>query len=345
MLTFNEQFNIIDTRKNEYKSKKQTYKYFNTFNEPFTCSDVYRFTKQYINHLTSIFSNTCKNISVFTTQNNGIKHQIFYLSTDELDNTIKKEKFTEDIDINPPFDIYIQVETINIPIRFTLNTPRKVLRPTFKIKREYRPRTYDGTVEKRLYFYTKRIESGDQTNEEVYNLCIPYLTNFQCLYKKDRIDGDQITKSCYEISLLSESDNKAIYYCEINTEGDYLDEVKIYERLNPRIRKPYKIQLIIYLIYNPLQQHDMEYDTQTEIEELELRLHNLNRDLEAYRNRSNETNKCIKSDTCCICLTSPSNIIFTDCGHMCICDSCNENIIELKCPLCRTLITQPRLII
>ena len=345
MSTFSQHFNLLDTRNNKYKSKKQTYKYFNTFNEPYTYSDVYRFTKEYINQLTSIFSNTCKTISVFTTQNDGIKHQIYYLSTDELDNTIKKEKFSDETEITPPFDIYIQVETISIPIRFTLNTPKKVLRPTFKIKREYRPRTYDGTVEKRLYFYTKRIESGDQTNEEVYNLCIPYLTNFQCLYKKDRIDGDQITKSCYEISLLSESDNKAIYYCEINTEGDYLDEVKIYERLNPRIRKPYKIQLTIYLIYNPLQQHDMEYDTQTEIEDLELRLHNLRCDLEAYQNRRNETNKCIKSDTCCICLTNPSNIIFTDCGHICICNLCNKNIVELKCPLCRTLITQPRLII
>ena len=65
MFTFNQQFELVDTQNNDYKSKKQTYKYFNTFNEPFTCSDVYRFTKQYINHLTSIFSNTCKTISVF----------------------------------------------------------------------------------------------------------------------------------------------------------------------------------------------------------------------------------------------------------------------------------------
>ena len=345
MITFEEQFNIIDNQKNDYKSQKQTYKYFDTFNEPFTCSEIYRFTKKFINHLTSIFYNTCKTISVFTTQSDGIKHQIFYLATDELDNTIKKEKFTEDININPPFDIYVQVETINIPIRFTLQTLKKVLRPTFKIKREYRPRTYDGTVEKRLYFYTKRIESGEQTKEEVYNLCLPYLTNFQCLYKKDTIEDKVITKSCYEISLLSGNNNEALYYCEIDTEGDYLDEVKIYERLNPVIRKPYKIQLTIYLIYNPQHQPEMEYDTQTEIEELELRLHNLKCNLEAYQNRANTTNKCTKEETCCICLSNPSNVIFTDCGHICICVSCNKNIIELKCPLCRTLVTQPRLII
>ena len=81
------------------------------------------------------------------------------------------------------------------------------------------------------------------------------------------------------------------------------------------------------------------------MEELQLRLENLSNELEAYQNRASETNKCIKADTCCICLTNPTNIILTDCGHQCICDLCNKNIVELKCPLCRTLITQPRLII
>ena len=347
MLTFNEQFNIIDTHKNEYKSQKQTYKSFRPFKDSRSCSEVYKFVKQYINHLTNILTNTCKTISVFTCQSNGVRQQIFYLSTDDLSNTIKKEKFTEDILLISPFDIYFQVETINIPLRFTANTPQKILRPTFKIKREYRPRTYDGTVEKRLYFYTKRIESGDQTKEEVYNLCIPYLTNFQCLYKKDRIDGDQITKSCYEISiLLNNNENEAIYYSEIDTEGDYLYEAKIYENLTEtRIRLPYKIQLTIYLIYDPRHQQEIELDTQTEIEELELRLTNLKNDLVAYQNKAKTTNKCTREETCCICLTNPSNIIFTDCRHICICELCNKNIIELKCPLCRTLITQPRLII
>ena len=333
MLTFNEQFNIIDTQKNEFKSQKHTYKGFSQFKEPFTCVQLYHYFKKHINHLTNIYSNTCKTISLYAIQNNGIKHKIFYLSTDELDNTIKKEKFTDDITVISPFDIYFQIVTINIPIQFTYNTAKSVLRPTFKIKREYTPTTHDGTTEKRLYFYTKSIESGEQTKEEVYNLCIPYLTNFQCLYKKDTIDGEQITKSCYEISLSNKIENKAIYYCEIDTEGDYLDEVKIYERLNPRIRKPYKIQLTIYLIYDPSHQQGMEYDTQTEIEELELRLTNLKHDLEAYQNKAKTTNKCTKEETCCICLTNPSNIIFTDCGHICICENCNKNI-DLKCPLC-----------
>ena len=154
-----------------------------------------------------------------------------------------------------------------------------------------------------------------------------------------------ITKSCYEISLKHKNENTSIYYCEINNDGDYLYERKIYEQLNATIEKPYKVQLTIYLIYDPAYQQEMELDAQTEIEELELRLSNLKNELESYQNKAKTTNKCKKEETCCICLSNPSNVIFTDCGHICICENCNKSIIELKCPLCRTIITQPRLII
>ena len=348
MLTFGQQFNIIDTQNNEYKSQKRIYKYFRTFNEPFTCYEVYDFIKQNINYVINTIFNTCKTINVFAFQLNGVKHQIYYLSTDELGNTVKKEKYKENKDINPPFDIYIQVETINFPLKFTYNTPERALRPVFKFKREYIPRRYDGSTEKRLTFYTKRIECcNTQTKEGVYNLCIPFLTNFQTLYKNSTLNSNQITKSCYEISILTnDRENEALYYCELDSDGDYISEVKIYESLNePRILRPYKIELTIYLIYDPSESQEDELDTQSEIEELEERLTNLQSNLELYQNKARTTNKCTREETCCICLTNPSNVILTDCGHICVCELCNKNIIDLKCPLCRTLITQPRLII
>ena len=49
--------------------------------------------------------------------------------------------------------------------------------------------------------------------------------------------------------------------------------------------------------------------------------------------------KHIKSDECVICLSKPPNILFCQCGHLCVCEKC-ENILEkergrVKCPLCR----------
>ena len=103
MLLLEKQFNVLTKINNEFKSKKQVYKSFKPFTTEFSYSDVYSFTKQYINELINIYSNTCKTISLYVIQNeDNIKHQIYYLSTDELNNKIKKEKFTRDIDIFPP---------------------------------------------------------------------------------------------------------------------------------------------------------------------------------------------------------------------------------------------------
>ena len=49
--------------------------------------------------------------------------------------------------------------------------------------------------------------------------------------------------------------------------------------------------------------------------------------------------KEIKSDQCVICLSNPPNVLFCQCGHLCICKEC-EDILKTKkgrgkCPLCR----------
>ena len=51
------------------------------------------------------------------------------------------------------------------------------------------------------------------------------------------------------------------------------------------------------------------------------------------------SNKKFKSNECIICLSNPPNVLFCHCGHICVCNEC-ENISEtesgnVKCPLCR----------
>ena len=51
--------------------------------------------------------------------------------------------------------------------------------------------------------------------------------------------------------------------------------------------------------------------------------------------------KKIKSDECVICLSNPPNVLFSQCGHLCACNKC-EDILETergraKCPLCRQI--------
>ena len=62
--------------------------------------------------------------------------------------------------------------------------------------------------------------------------------------------------------------------------------------------------------------------------------------------------KCTKEETCCVCLSSPSKVLFPDCGHLCLCEECNNSLTtnhnfevgNLKCPMCRTEVSQQRII-
>ena len=341
-MSFEDYFNVINFAKEEYTSQKIIYKFFKSYeNDYYSYSDILSYNKEYVFNLQNLFENSYKSITLYVIQNGVNYHKIFFVSKDSQNSTIRKEKFEEDLKIDPPFDVFIRIERINAPIYLSPNTADKILKPTFRLKKEYRQLTYDETEKKVLYFYTKTIEKSPHTKKEIYKLCIPYLFNLQTLYKKEKVIDHHATSSNYEIIIKTLTNEETIYYCEIDNEGEYTHEDRIYNNLEPTIHYNYKIKITITLIYDPTYFDDIL--NIEELEHLRFRLQNLTKELETYQNKSKETNKCVKSETCCICLTNPSNIIFTDCGHLCICGSCNEKLTELKCPMCRTEITQPRL--
>ena len=46
--------------------------------------------------------------------------------------------------------------------------------------------------------------------------------------------------------------------------------------------------------------------------------------------------KTFKSEECIICLTKPPNVLFCNCGHLCVCEECNKTGESLeKCPICK----------
>ena len=46
------------------------------------------------------------------------------------------------------------------------------------------------------------------------------------------------------------------------------------------------------------------------------------------------TDKSFKSSECIICLTNPPNVLFCDCGHLCLCVECDEVKGLDVCPVC-----------
>ena len=43
-----------------------------------------------------------------------------------------------------------------------------------------------------------------------------------------------------------------------------------------------------------------------------------------------------KSDECIICITNPPNVLFCNCGHLCLCSECERKKISNECPICKT---------
>ena len=42
-----------------------------------------------------------------------------------------------------------------------------------------------------------------------------------------------------------------------------------------------------------------------------------------------------KEDKCIICIEDSPNILFCNCGHLILCESCYERLENTKCPKCR----------
>ncbi|XP_024866997.1 cell growth regulator with RING finger domain protein 1-like [Temnothorax curvispinosus] len=51
------------------------------------------------------------------------------------------------------------------------------------------------------------------------------------------------------------------------------------------------------------------------------------------------SSKSRTSGMCCTCLNATAEYIFIPCGHLCICDDCQKQLEDEKCPLCRETYT------
>ena len=62
-----------------------------------------------------------------------------------------------------------------------------------------------------------------------------------------------------------------------------------------------------------------------------------------YEDYDYKLKKSIKEDECVICLNNKANILYTECLHFVVCDSCDKKGKFSKCPLCRKKIKNQRI--
>ena len=355
-----------NTINDNFETENILFKYKNTFYDEFYHSNVYYFCKKDIKYLKNFYKEfaTFSNYALFVSHNEE-KQQIFHISVDSTGNTLKKEKYftDEDITIHSPFDIYISIDLYKLPLILPpQNTIEKVLRPTFELYSEERRET-NTTQIKSITFKSKTIETGSSTPQEIFNETLPHIINFQCLYKNDHIDETQATRTTYTLQVAGDDDLFALYHVEINRDGETLHESKPFRVVPSPIASPYKVFVIIGIYLDPLELNDLENErtrwlegqAQDTIELLEVRVENLRKELEEIKSKEDlkKNLKCTKEETCCVCLSSPSKVLFPDCGHLCLCEECNNSLTtnhdfeeeDFKCPMCRTKVTTPRIII
>ena len=130
---------------------------------------------------------------------------------------------------------------------------------------------------------------------------------------------------------------KKIFYLNDNITGkeiknyvkNEIEEMNIFFMFN-NFRVPFYIDVNIYrsIEHRALLQHEINMRNPRNNED---RLNS------SYKTKILNAEKTFKESECVICLTEPSNVLFCNCGHICICIECSKKGESLeKCPICKT---------
>ena len=285
--------------------------------------------------------------------------------------TKKKMFIEEDFIIQSSYFIYIIIELHALPNIFVVNQQKQiqdVLKPIFKLCDEEGIDIYEPIPNKIIRYKSKTIETVNNTPHEIFTQTLPHLINFQCLYKNDRIDDIPATTTTYTLEVVGDDLHRVLYHVEIDKDGVTTLESKPYETISESINTPYKVYIKIGIYCHPGEQEENLEETVNQLVEERINqiaqnaVNERTRWLEEQaqeavrRPRAEDLRVNIRStreDMCCVCLTKPPNVMFSNCGHLCLCEECNDRLNgnhnfeegNLKCPMCRTEVTKQRIII
>ena len=318
-----------------------------------------------------------------------ITKHIYYLQVDKYGTKLKEEKMflEEDYNIPTAYEIYILIELYSIP-SILEPTPQKeihdVLKPVFKLCGGEERDIYEPIPNKIIRYKSKTIETGNNTPYEVFTQTLPHLISFQCLYKNDRIDDTPASTTTYTVEVVGDELHRVLYHGEIDKNGVITRESKPYEVISLSINAPYKVYIVIGIYCHPEEQEEnleervnrlveerinqvdqnavnertrwLEEQVQDTVTLLETRARRLREEIKRLERPTVEdlqiNIRITKEDMCCVCLAKPPNVMFSNCGHLCLCEECNDRLNSnhnfevgnLKCPMCRTEVSQQRII-
>ena len=121
---------------------------------------------------------------------------------------------------------------------------------------------------------------------------------------------------------------------EEEEDSDFLKSIKITDCLNENIGDVTHLKLKIISTYVNVEEEDYLILGRNSID---LRSDPVIQN-ETTNNETPIINSSLsfKSNECVICLTNPPNVLFCNCGHLCLCSECERKKISNKCPICKT---------
>ena len=123
--------------------------------------------------------------------------------------------------------------------------------------------------------------------------------------------------------------NAFLYFPSLRTNYErfnFLNQI----RINDHTKRIYKIHIKLLTCYHNISRGEY-YLLRNAYEEPE-------EEPEYIQNETPIINysQSFKSNECVICLTNPPNVLFCNCGHLCLCSECERKKLSNECPICKT---------
>ena len=166
------------------------------------------------------------------------------------------------------------------------------------------------------------------TKAEIFNAVKKDLDAIKKKYKNYIIDDTPSTESVYKVNIgIHENDGittKDICRVSVNHISNAAMWVtKIMDE--PEVKGEFFIAILVILTAFQNTENDSDSDFMEDEEEYKIR-------------------KTKREDECVICCKNPSNILYTECLHMVVCNECDATGNLSKCPFCRKKIKNQRIL-
>ena len=163
---------------------------------------------------------------------------------------------------------------------------------------------------------------GTTTAEEVFILSKKHFDDVVTQYKNYYFGNDQAKESHYRLYVGMEKDYE---FNEYNIYSIDYDNIKDKICNENKYYSNFEIEGDFNIFINVTTKWWEDYDSESEDEDEE------------------PARKTITEPECIICFENKSNILYLECMHLCVCNSCDIKGKFHKCPMCRTKIKNQKI--